>query len=501
MSDTPPTVDVPFLPDSPTRSGGDQETAKDRRINELEEKLNLVISLLAKKETSKESKEEEEEPNTMADIIGYNDFRADNRNEAQMQMAVASSVSAKNRAALSVSEKSKFLREASRGIAPDKFKPLIDLNGLDSLLTMDNIVGFNTLKDDLENYLSQHGLANVFYILKFDILGHPIDPSTSGGETINYLSNPQLTTLAEVEKTSEYLLLKGSIYHVENLRWSFEAIMNSCNQDLRVILKAKMERYNKVGRTGPILYAHLLAQLTSSSPQAVRKVTQNIVDLKMDKFEGESIPMACKSVRACYKWLDMVNKMPVDPETIILNIFESCTVPEFLRYIESLKTHSELTPGLDLTVDYLLSRAEEKYRDLVLTSKWDISGTGASFNLSRNHGSPNSGNSQRNPDRPSLFSKPKEGESEVKTILGQEYKYCGKCHRWNKGARAHTTSEHVVGLRRDTDTSSTGAEATSTGTETGQPTTPNTTTDSRTRHPSAQSYHFKRVTVSFLGGI
>jgi hypothetical protein len=138
-------------------------------------------------------------------------------------------------------------------------------------------------------------------------------------------------------------------------------------------------------------------------------------------------------------------------------------------------------------VDYLLSRAEEKYRDLVLTSKWDISGTGAFFNLSRNHG-----NSQGNPDRPSLFGKPKEGESEVKTILGQDYKYCAKCHHWNKGGCAHTTSEHIVGLRKD-------AEATSTGAEFRPSTTPNTMDNGRTRHPCAQLYHFKRV--SFLGGI
>jgi hypothetical protein len=99
-----------------------------------------------------------------------------------------------------------------------------------------------------------------------------------------------------------------------------------------------------------------------------------------------------------------------------------------------------------------------------------------------------------------LFGKPKEGESEVKTILGQEYKYCAKCHSWNKGARAHTSSEHVVGLRRDTEATSTGAEATSTGAESGQPTIPNTMNNGRrTRHPSAQLYRFKQV--SFFGGI
>jgi hypothetical protein len=62
----------------------------------------------------------------------------------------------------------------------------------------------------------------------------------------------------------------------------------------------------------------------------VRKVTQNIVDLKMDKFVGESLRMAYKSIRVSFKWLRRVRKMPADPDTIVMNILETCTVPEYL---------------------------------------------------------------------------------------------------------------------------------------------------------------------------
>jgi hypothetical protein len=148
----------------------------------------------------------------------------------------AGSVSAKNCIALSASEKSKLLCEASRGISLDKFKPLINLNGLDSLLTMDNLVGFITRKDDLESHLALYGLTNVFYIFRFDKFGRIRDPSSPGAETIIYLSHPQETTLKEVIQSSGYLHLKGSLYDVENICWSYKAIMNSCNHDLRMIL-------------------------------------------------------------------------------------------------------------------------------------------------------------------------------------------------------------------------------------------------------------------------
>jgi hypothetical protein len=483
-------VDNPGDVENP--GGATSDGTKDQRISELENKINLMMTLMSTK-TKKEPKADDkqtEEPDSMADIIGFDDFRKDNRNDAQIELAGASSISAKDRATLSVSEKGKLFKDATRGISPDKFKPLIDLSGLDSLLTMENIVGFNTLNDDLQKFLLQYGLTNVFYILKFDAAGELLNPSTPDGIAVNYLANPQGTTAAEVLKTSDYLLKKGSLYHVENLRWTYEAIMNSCDQDMRIILKSKMEKYEKTRRTGPVLYTHLLEQLTSSSPGAVRKVTQNIVDLKMDKFVGESIPMACKSIRASFKWLEMVRKMPADPDTIVMNIFETCTVPEYLRYLESLKTYAELhASGTNLSVDYILTKSEDKYRDLVLNSKWDISGTGATFYQSPSHRRNQSGND----DKPTPYDRPSEGESEVKNILGQEHKYCGRCNRWNKGSRAHTTSEHIVGRRRDTNKSTGDDSSKSDGEKSVN------TSDSKTRHPNAQSYHFKRV--NFVGGI
>jgi hypothetical protein len=59
-----------------------------------------------------------------------------------------------------------------------------------------------------------------------------------------------------------------------------------------------------------------------------------------------------------------------------------------------------------------------------------------------------------NDDIKKLFASPKEGEKEVKMIQGTEYKWCGKFHRWKKGDRAHTTSEHVVGFKHNQESTS-----------------------------------------------
>ena len=38
---------------------------------------------------------------------------------------------------------------------------------------------------------------------------------------------------------------------------------------------------------------------------------------------------------------------------------------------------------------------------------------------------------------------PKDGEPHTKNINGESHKWCGTCKRWNKGAKAHLTAEHV----------------------------------------------------------
>jgi hypothetical protein len=118
----------------------------------------------------------------------------------------------------------------------------------------------------------------------------------------------------------------------------------------------------------------------------------------------------------------------------------------------------------------------------------------------------NTARNQGNTNCTSSFTTPAEGESEVKMIFGEEYKYCGKCHRWNKGQRAHTTREHVVGLGRDPDADKGARDIVGLKNNDDKSTTSDGGSeksskpdDGKTRHPNTQSYHFKRV--AFIEGI
>jgi hypothetical protein len=104
---------------------GATDDQKDLRISELEIKLNIMLDMLSKKEVKKEEEamKEADEPTSIADLIGVNDFCTDSRNNLQIKLAGASSISAKDHATLSTSEKSKLLLNATRGISPINSSP------------------------------------------------------------------------------------------------------------------------------------------------------------------------------------------------------------------------------------------------------------------------------------------------------------------------------------------------------------------------------------------
>lgn len=86
-----------------------------------------------------------------ADFFGLNDIRAatDARTDIEVELGGTTLFSGKERDALTLSERAKIYDKATAGIKNSKYKPLIDLNGLESLLTLENIVSFEDLNVEL----------------------------------------------------------------------------------------------------------------------------------------------------------------------------------------------------------------------------------------------------------------------------------------------------------------------------------------------------------------
>jgi hypothetical protein len=103
---------------------------------------------------------------------------------------------------------------------------------------MENIIQLDEMIQRLHKYLASRGLHNVFYVIQFDTNDKPMQ--------VNLLSKCVLIdyhtlSIHDVEESITYLLRYGREYHTENLKLSYDAILNSCTQDLRDILIGKMQ--------------------------------------------------------------------------------------------------------------------------------------------------------------------------------------------------------------------------------------------------------------------
>jgi hypothetical protein len=329
-----------------------------------------------------------------------------------------------------------------------------------------NIVRFEDLTIKLYKYIAFYGLLNVFYIMEFDAIGQPCPFSESSKcVLVDYHSLEDY----EIKESVDYFLCFGSEYHQENLKWSYDAILNSCTPDLRDILAGKMQVYSDDRKTGPILFMLLVRQLTNVSPQASCIMVNKVVGMKISDFEGESITLVNKTLNAAHKWLTMIHCLPPDFVLIVLDIYETTSVPYFARYLDTFKLHS-INDKHMLGHDELMEMAAKFYEEAILSRKWDRSHSSSVFNATpspsnnisghpssgrdhtptiKNMGNASSGGSSGGKgvcrkNQTSVYTPPPEGGSESKDIFGIPHRYCHVCKRWTFGTCMHFTKDHTT---------------------------------------------------------
>ena len=191
--------------------------------------------------------------------------------------------------------------------------------------------------------------------------------------------------------------------------------------------------------------------MTNVDSKAVRSITRELSCLKITDHDGQSIAKFAKIIRSTIIWLEMVQMLPPDIDAMVVDILETCTVPDFQLFFKTLCANASLN-GMHLSVEIMLTKAEEHYRFLILAKRWDAVGhQGSSFNANSNNvqrsGTNPTSNNRRSrvPPPPWHRTAPLAGESHEKTFDERIYKWCSVCDRWFYGDRGHLTNEHVPG--------------------------------------------------------
>ena len=314
-----------------------ERASNNRRIRGLEEAL---AALATRPEEQLSSLELPAASGTYSDLVGA--YLENDRSELELEHSVMQVVSKDERSRLTASDKSKFYSTFIKGSAT-KFKATSTIVGLEEVSTIVTISSFAQLRLELQRHITSISAHPVFLVLKFDTTtGTLIDPDTPAGTPTNLLSVNILPPLAEVEKTMQFYHRRGSPFNRENLVWTFDAIRNSCDKDLQAILDAKMLRYAANERFGPLFYYELVRQMTDVDSKSIRGITQELTSLKVTDQEGQSISKICSIVRSTHIWLEMVLMVPPDIDAIVLDILETCTVPDFQLFLKTLSTNATL---------------------------------------------------------------------------------------------------------------------------------------------------------------
>jgi hypothetical protein len=311
------------------------------------------------------------------------------RTDLELENSSMQVISKADRLRLTPLDKNKIYVTFSNGIT-SKFKAASTIVGLDEVSTIDNIMSFDQVCLELQRHITSVSAHSVFLILKFHEDGTLIDPDTAAGAPVNILSATALPSLADIERSTFFQFRRDSLFNQENFVWSYEAIQNSCDRDLQVIINVMMLKYRPVERFGPLYYYELCQQMTSIDSKAVRAITQELTTPKVPDHVGQSITKVAKYVRSTIIWLEMVSMLPPDIDVIVYNILDTSTVLDFQLFLKTLSANASLN-GFKFTAATLLNKAKEHYQTLILSKRWDAVG---------HQGSLFQGQAQRTPNAP-----------------------------------------------------------------------------------------------------
>jgi uncharacterized protein Smg (DUF494 family) len=307
------------------------------------------------------------------------------------------------------------------------------------------------------------------------------EPS-SEAKTLNLITDYKDISIETVKKAVSWFLRYGQDYHVENVKWSGEMILNSCEETLRNKLNESTAFLDESQKGGPVYFSIMMNHIIATSNVALRGIINRLQSLKLTEFDGENVKQWASFVRGALTLLKDQKMTPVDIKDIIMRSLLSTSCEEFKVDIQQLKSLIQMNM-VEKSTDEILLHVEELYNNLIGSGRWTPKSLekhqGSTFHA-ESEGNSNdkkviclncggighmvntckqpiddsaiairkeimfksddvTKNQQRTSNKHPSRIPPKEGESEEKQVKGTSLFWCGKCKRWNK---SHRTSEH-----------------------------------------------------------
>ena len=283
------------------------------------------------------------------------------------------------------------LKEYACASIPSKFKLMTVVDESSAVADLQSIYSIQVRLRELRKDLLQNNLMDVFSVFSaWEPTIRPgnsiLMPTTDVSHRHSLVDKYNVTSFENVKRTNAFYMLCGADYQVENLRWSGEKILASCEDALKDKILESVALLDPMFHGGPV-YFYLMMQLVSTtSDHAMRCVVDKLKKLRLSDFDGENVLRAVTFLRGAINLLKNNDAVPHDLRSLIFAIMRSCSTPDFTSFVTSIETMVSF-PGViaDPSIEFLLSTFEAKYTELLGSNKWVAKSTilsnESSFNI------------------------------------------------------------------------------------------------------------------------
>jgi hypothetical protein len=282
-------------------------------------------------------------------------------------------ISKKDRSAIKRKDKKTYFKVRDNAIEGLESK-FTQLQSIDEKSTLDHLKKVYSVVNrfaDLQHQVEQNDMGDVFTIPSEFTLdptsGHYV-PSPHA-KAINLFTDSNVVSLITVRRATAYFTRFGTTYHGENILWSGEKILNSCDTSLRDKLVESTRDWPRADVGGPVYLKLLLSLVLSTSEKSLRTLMDKLGKLRITDFPGENVTQAVSFLRGAILILRDNSSTPADLLTLVLRIFKASTCEPFCTYVSSIDTLVELDMK-QYNLDSLLTMLDGKYIDLLGRGEW-----------------------------------------------------------------------------------------------------------------------------------
>jgi len=222
------------------------------------------------------------------------------------------------------------------------------------------------INERLEEKFTLSEMDDIFKIRIFGSKGAPHDIIDVKNLFVDWL---QVTPEQIIESCNCFSLYTTDKTWNDDLVWSTQTILNSIEDEgLKGKVWARLERYGKINRVGPLTLYLTLKEIAHCDATAIDNLASSLARVLLENFPSESTDDHGSVWLKMSTFLKPFGKVPVNSKTMLLEQYGKCTVALFRHHFNTLASMKD--PRLD-TIESIIAEGQAYERKLKDIGKWN----------------------------------------------------------------------------------------------------------------------------------